>query len=333
MENKGSIEGCERYVTMMIIYSCFGLLILLFQLWYSVKFFKIYRFKHKLTSIFMVFLTLSIICDIIYGVSQVWLRHVDSCNGNAHSCADYWTDWINYFMYMSTIIVLSFTYISQILRFKNRGRSKKRIYNIILWTSMLAILLICAIIFIADGIHECAKSDPPVLFTIGIQIATGIYMLTGIFFMVTLLYFYRVLKRVDTDTNTNGVRLYKKLKCRLFVSITVIFVVFEIRSGMILARSFYDFLASWKEDSMKDNDLRYVIYIFCYYCLLSLVPAIVQIYLIKLSLSSTPRISIRLGQDYFQSQPLLSGNFEVSRSLTSESRQSVNIMELDHNTS
>ncbi|CAI2374392.1 unnamed protein product [Moneuplotes crassus] len=333
MEDKGPIRGCETYVIVLIIYSCLGFFTLLVHLWYSIKFFRFYKFKHKLTSIFLIFLILSIICDIIYGVSEVSLRYADTCNGNGHYCTNYWTGWINYFMYMSTIIVLSFAYISQILRFKDRGRGRQRIYNIILWISMFTILVICTVVFIFDGVNECNKleSEKHEAVTKGIKIVSCIYMLTGIFFMIILLWFYRALKKIETDEN--GVRLHKKLKCRLAISITVIFGVFATRSGITLTRSFYDFLKDWKTTSMSDNKFLYAIYIFCYYFILSLVPAIVQIYLIRLSLSSTPRVTIGLEEHNFESEPLFSGHLEISRSRTSESHQRENLIEYDYNTS
>ncbi|CAI2375213.1 unnamed protein product [Moneuplotes crassus] len=332
METKVSINNCKGYVIMMMVYSCLGVLTLLFQLWYSVRFFKFYGFKHKLTSMFMVFLTLSIICDITYGVSQVVIRYSDGCDEIKHSCVYYWTNWKNYFMYMNTIIVLSFTYISQILRFKNRGRSKKRVYNIMLWTTMLAILLICAIIFLIDGIKECRKDpDKTTLFTSGIIVVTGIHMVTGFFFMITLFYFYKVLKSVDESHHETT--LSNKLKWRLAISVTVIVVVFETRSSMILARSINDFLENWTNDSMKNNGTLYVIYSFCYYCILSLIPTMVQIYLIKLSLSTTPRVSVGVDEYHGQSEPLIPNNFEMHSSQESESIRTVDFMELNYNTS
>ncbi|CAI2374973.1 unnamed protein product [Moneuplotes crassus] len=333
MGDKGNIKGCKTYVILLIIYSCLGFITLLVHLCYSVKFFRMFRFKHKLTSVFMIFLTLSIICDFIYGVSEVCLRFVDTCNGNGHYCTSYWTSWINYFMYMSTIIVLSFVYISQTLRFKDRGRRTQRIYDIILWTTMFVILVICTAVFIVDGVKECIKTDPdehkPI--TIGIKIISCIYMVTGIFFMITLIWFYRALKKVET--NTNGVKLYKKLKCRLAVSITVIFVVFATRSGFTLVRSFNDFTAGWKEKSMEKDKFDYALYIFCYYFFLSLVPAIVQIYLIKLSLSSNSRVTIKLKEYNFETESWLSSNHQVLRSCISGSGQTESLIEHDNNTS
>ncbi|CAI2374310.1 unnamed protein product [Moneuplotes crassus] len=85
-----------------------------------------------------------------------------------------------------------------------------------------------------------------------------------------------------------------------------------------MARSHKDFFEKWKRDSLTDNLPGYVIYIFFHYCFLSLVPAMIQIYLIKLSLSMTPRISVWLTDSYGQEDFLVSSNFEVSESLLSD---------------
>ncbi|CAI2384601.1 unnamed protein product [Moneuplotes crassus] len=332
MENEVSIDGCKGYVIMMIVYACVGVLTLLVQLWYSVKFLKFYGFKNIIVSIFMGFLTLSIVCDIIYGAAQAYFCYLQGCLGNKYYCLGHWTNWINYFMYMSTIIVLSFTYISQILRFKNRERRKKRIYSIVLWSTMLFILLVCTIIFIVDGVQTCRKHPKNIkIFSTGILVMTGLNMLTGLFFMFTLLCFYRALKKVDK--NTNGVKLSKKLKCRLIISIAVVVFVFETRSGIILVGSITDFLDIWEGEALKHNRTWYVIYTFCYYFILSLIPTMVQIYLIKLSLSTTPRISIRVDGYHCQSEPLIFNNSGVSLSKESESFKTEDFRESQYNTS
>ncbi|CAI2373947.1 unnamed protein product [Moneuplotes crassus] len=331
MENKVSITGCKGFVIMMIVYACVGFLTLLVQLWYSAMFFKFYGFKNKLITMFMIFLALSLICDIIYGASQAYRCYLDGCTGIDHYCLGYWTDWINYYMYMSTIIVLSFTYISQILKFNNRGKREKRIYNIILWATLLGILLVLMIIFVVDGVNTCSKElDDVKIFTTGILIMTGLNMLTGLFFMVTLLCFYRALKKLDK--NTYGVKLSKKLRWRIIISIVVIVVVFEARSGMILLRSVSNFIDEWEQESLTKNRTWYVIYTFWYYCVLSLIPTMVQIYLIKLSLSTTPRVSVGVDEHHGQSDALIPNNFGVSLSQESESFKTEDFREISNTT-
>ncbi|CAI2374447.1 unnamed protein product [Moneuplotes crassus] len=321
MERKEPDERCTAYITMLIIYSLLGFLILLVQVRYLVKYLRIYGIKHKLTSLFMGFLTLSILCDIAFGASQAYFKSFDGCTKYKNSCLNYWSYWINFYMYLNTIIVLSFTYVSQILKLQKRRRRNKT-YQIIVWTIMLTILVALAISFLIGGLQTCKKkADNSTKITPSILVLTCSYMLTGGIFVVLLFCFYKALQKLETDTD--GVRLSSKIKWRLAISAIVIFIAFEIRGSNIIVRTQYDFFKEWKQDSLTHNKLGYAIYIFCHYLFLSSVPTMIQIYLIKLSLSMTPRISVCLIDNYGQEDFFVSKDFEASESVSFQNYKTI----------
>ncbi|CAI2374739.1 unnamed protein product [Moneuplotes crassus] len=315
----------------MVIYSSVGVLTLLFQLWYFTKYLRIYGVKHRLTCLFMFFLTLSILCDIAYGVSQVYFKRYDDCIKYTRPCLNYWAYWLNYLMYLNTIIVLSFTYVLQIFKLQN-VRRRRMAYKLIIWAVMLILLAALTIAFVIDGLNTCEKNpNHVVMVTPMILILTGAYMVVGGFFTVILFIFYKTLKK--RDINTHGIKLSNKIKWRLIISALVIFIAFEVRSSMVLALSKKDFFAKWKEDSLTNNKLGFIFYNFCYYCFLSLIPTMIQIYLIKLSLSTTPKVSVWLTDNYGQGEFLIPRDFDFSDSYQFESHYSIDPRHLNSNTS
>ncbi|CAI2373885.1 unnamed protein product [Moneuplotes crassus] len=198
MERNEPNERCTAYITMLTIYSLLGFLTFLVQTRYLVKYLRIYGIKHRLTSLFMSLLTLSILCDIVYGVSQAYFKSHDGCTKYKNPCLNYWAFWINYFMYLNTIIVLSFTYVSQILKLQKRRRRNKT-HQIIVWTIMLTILVALATSFVIGGVQTCKKKiDHSTKVTPPILVLTCSYMITGGVFVVLLFLFYKALKKNRT---------------------------------------------------------------------------------------------------------------------------------------
>ena len=200
--------------------------------WWTIKFLRIFRFKKKLQLIFLFTVWLSAIGRVVYFIMEfIWRQ--GKCSESPSLCSEAPIYWLSSTLFSIAVVINIFNWRYQTIRMKKfrEGKRQNQMHIHILFGVFTFIVFISYTGFTLSACYFGKQDD--LTFLIFSLIYSGTFLLLGISFVAVGINFYLKFRQVWEDKA-------KKIKVRIFLSITIISVTFIIRGVLNITSAAFD---------------------------------------------------------------------------------------------
>lgn len=264
---------CSTHKILMGVFAGLSAVALILFWYYAVLILKIYRWRNKWLLLFLLFLMLSILSDVLYGIHQI-MRYSPTCIDSTDKCVKSILDWTNFVFYLLSIIVNAFNWVFQIINIKacyNDQKLNRKIAWASLFLSISAFLSLYAGYTIYTWTSGSSDDEEINFFSYSFSLC---YILVGLFFAASGCTFIKLYSKISP-------RIAKKINKPIAIDITIITLWWFVRGLLTFIRVFGDFVTTMKNRDFKNNGIMFPLYSFSYYSILTLLPSIAQILMLR----------------------------------------------------
>ena len=268
-----STSKCYLYKSLMGIFAVLSFILLWVCAYYSVRIFKIYRWTNVWLCLFMFALFLWLLVDTIYGINEVIITII-SCDTEVDNWRYGIFSYLNFVLYLVTIIINTFNWIFQLQKLKEKSSGQRK-STIHLWVllSMFTLFYI-AIFWVFVGSIWTRLSQYSFYDHIFGNTVAASYVIVGIIFPSVCYLFYKKFKIVWPT-------LCQDSRTRIIVSVASIGIIFMSRGIIAIFRVQYHFMRDIVKQDISSGNPRYPFLNFTYYFIASLVPSSIHIIMLR----------------------------------------------------
>jgi len=267
------------YQIFMGIFAWMCVIVIVVFLYHAYLTIRMYKLQNMWLILFLLTLFLSQISDILYALSEVveseyrWLREEEN-----NRCSYILLNWLSFAFNLLTVMINLFNWIFQMYKIDDRIKRKVSSTQKI-WTILLILVFFFISIFMIYFTMRWFNLGNHLKFEryFGYTFSTA-YIIIGTSFAFLGQRFIKKFKIISPN-------LAKKASTRVMTTATIIWSIFVFRGIFLIARSSNNFLEPFRKSSLKNGNLKYPIFEFCYCITVSLVPTIMHIMMLRYLIS------------------------------------------------